>query len=85
MFSVVYKATLLVCLAGTPIQECTRDTAVSVVPLDIQIPIITPIACLVEGQYAAARSTLVMPGEYGRIMCQAVRNKDKTAPKPLGD
>lgn len=84
MLTVVYKATLLVCLSSTPVAECTREEAVSVVPLDVQRDLITPIDCLIEAQSAASRGRYILEGEYGRVECRAVREKDMRAPKPLG-
>lgn len=57
-----------ICLAGTPVQDCNRDTALDwLVAPERQMGF---GACLIHGQQYAAESNLAMDGAYLKVFCR---------------
>jgi hypothetical protein len=64
----LYTAYVAVCLASTPVQDCTRDSAVNwmVAPGHYQLSY-----CMVHGQQFAASSGIVKNGDTVKVYCKA--------------
>lgn len=62
---------VLICLVGTPQEQCTRDAAIDVIQAE---PSALPFACLSHGMFAAAKFTAAQPhgkdGVYVRVTCE---------------
>lgn len=65
-------AVALVCAVSTPVQECSRATALDVVVARV----VTPIECAMRGQtlIAASFGTEVGQNNYLKVICERQRN-----------
>jgi predicted amidohydrolase len=68
----LYVVTLLVCMSGTPQSACTRDTAVDVIagPENATLGYCSPLA-----QQYVARTTLLPPGRYLKVLCRPLEQR----------
>jgi hypothetical protein len=68
----LYVVTLLVCLSGTPQRDCTHATAVDVIsgPENATAAYCSPLA-----QQYVARTALLPPGRYLKVLCRPLERR----------